>query len=51
MNLRGTGQEGDEWMYLAQDRDKWWALNTVMKEKKNSKFTSENHKGRNQGVR
>jgi len=30
MDLRGVGGGGD-WMELAQDRDRWWALvNTVM---------------------
>jgi len=31
MNLREIGWEGVDWIHLAQDRDKWWALvNTVM---------------------
>jgi hypothetical protein len=31
MDLRKTGWEGVDWLYLAQDRDKWWALvNTVL---------------------
>jgi hypothetical protein len=31
MDLRDVGWEGIDWMYLAQDRDRWRALaNTVM---------------------
>jgi hypothetical protein len=31
MDLRETGFGDVEWIHLAQDRDKWWALvNTVM---------------------
>jgi hypothetical protein len=31
MDLREIGYEGVDWMYLAEDGDKWWAvLNTVM---------------------
>jgi hypothetical protein len=26
MNLRGIGWGGMDWIYLAQDRDQWWAL-------------------------
>jgi hypothetical protein len=26
MYLRKIGWEGMNWMYLAQDRDQWWAL-------------------------
>jgi hypothetical protein len=29
--LRGIGWEGVDWIYLAQDRNQWWALvNMVM---------------------
>jgi hypothetical protein len=32
MVLKEIGLEAVEWIYLAQDRIKWWALvNTVMK--------------------
>jgi hypothetical protein len=32
MALRGTGWESVEWIQLAQNRDRWWALvNTMMK--------------------
>jgi hypothetical protein len=32
MDLRETGWESVEWIQLAQDSDRWWALvNTVMK--------------------
>jgi hypothetical protein len=31
MDLREIGQEGVDWIYLAQDRDQWWDLvNIVM---------------------
>jgi hypothetical protein len=31
LSLIEIGWEGVEWIYLAQDRDKWWAvLNAVM---------------------
>jgi hypothetical protein len=31
MDLGEVGREGMDWMHLAQDRDKWWAVvNTVM---------------------
>jgi hypothetical protein len=31
MYVRGIGWRGVDWMHLAQDRDKWWAVvNTVM---------------------
>jgi hypothetical protein len=31
MNLKEIGWKSVEWIYLAQDRDKWWAvLNTVI---------------------
>jgi hypothetical protein len=31
MDLREVGQEGVDWIHLAQDRDQWQAvLNTVM---------------------
>jgi hypothetical protein len=32
MELREIRPEGVDWIYLVQDRDKWWVLvNTVMK--------------------
>jgi hypothetical protein len=32
MDLRNTDWEGVEWIHLAQDTDRWWALvNMVMK--------------------
>jgi hypothetical protein len=31
MNLTGVGSEGTDWTWLAQDRDRWWAVvNAVM---------------------
>jgi hypothetical protein len=31
MDLRETGWKGVDWIHLAQDRDRWWAIvNTVM---------------------
>jgi hypothetical protein len=31
MVLKGVGCGGIDWIYLAQDRDRWWALvNAVM---------------------
>jgi hypothetical protein len=31
MDLRKTGFEDADWIYLAQDRDRWWAVvNTLM---------------------
>ena len=31
MDLQEVGGSGGDWMELAQDRDRWWALvNTVM---------------------
>ena len=31
MDLQEVGWEGMEWVYLAQDRERWWALvNVVM---------------------
>jgi hypothetical protein len=31
MDLRDTGLDGMDWIDLAQDRDRWWALvNMVM---------------------
>jgi hypothetical protein len=24
MDPREVGQQGDDWMHLAQDRDQWW---------------------------
>jgi hypothetical protein len=31
MNLKGTECEDVGWIYLAQDRDQWWAfVNTVV---------------------
>jgi hypothetical protein len=31
MGLREIGREGVDWMHLAQDRHRWWALvNTVI---------------------
>jgi len=31
MNLRKTAWEGVDWMFLAEDRNHWWAaVNTVM---------------------
>jgi hypothetical protein len=26
LNLKETGYEGMEWIYLAQDRKQWWAV-------------------------
>jgi hypothetical protein len=31
MDLRETGREGVNWIYLAQDMERWWVVvNTVM---------------------
>jgi hypothetical protein len=30
MDLRNTGWEGVEWIHLAQNREQWWVLKTVM---------------------
>jgi hypothetical protein len=30
MDLQGVGCEGMDWIDLAQDRDRWWALRNVV---------------------
>jgi hypothetical protein len=29
MCLREIGKEGVQWFHLVQDKDQWWAVNTV----------------------
>jgi len=30
MNLKETGCEGVDWIWLAQDKEQWWALMNIV---------------------